>query len=127
MRPSTDVISRSDNNTIRTVNVHEHRAPTDQSIKLYEEMLEKAEARINKMVRVKNMDIDCVVHMMRSPVDLNTTFKAIFDLNGKRYTAQYTSHESEERTIAIQMLVQEVAKVIATDILTEAFSKCNWL
>lgn len=48
-----------------TTHVHEHRAPTDESIRLAQEMEEKVLAKILGSVRLEGVPFDCVVHHMR--------------------------------------------------------------
>lgn len=116
--PRTEYVTRE---------VREFRAPTDASAKLLDELTQAAEDRINKMVRVKNMNIDCVVHIMRNHLDCTTTFKALFSLNGMAHKAIYTTPDDfEKRDVSISNFVKEVARVIAIEILEEPFNRCDW-
>ena len=99
-----------------TKTVHEHRAPTDASVKLLREMEQAAEAKVVNAVRVGNTSFECVVHREVDNMNDQAVFRAVFKLNGKRDTAE---HRCERRNAgdlvaAWRALRDEIAKVIAT-------------
>lgn len=110
----------------RTVNVHEHRAPTDESVRLLREMQEKAEAEVVKSVSVSNTLFECVLHQHIDNLSDRMFWRAIFKLNGKQMTA---TNESDPRRRNygpdardnFAELRDEMAKVVATEILNDAF------
>lgn len=104
-----------------------NRAPTDESVKLLREMEQKAEAEVIKAVQVGNATFECVVHQWLDPMSDKINWRAIFKLNGKQMTAEVTT---ETRRSGYKMdavredfdkLSQEVAKVIAREVLHAAF------
>lgn len=104
-----------------TREVHEHRAPTDQSVALLREMEEKARAEIVKAVHVGDASFECVVHLNKFPVDGSTGLMAIFSLNGKKMIVEYREHDW--RSTREQMLVKLrdlMAEKIATEVLIPA-------
>lgn len=104
-----------------TREVHEHRAPTDESVKLLKEMEEKAADKIVDSVRVGNTTFECVVHTFKDYINDTTELKAIFSLNGKRMTASHTLRNLDKREdqgwIALR---DKIAQEIATTVLVEA-------
>jgi len=72
----------------QTVTKHEHRAPTDESVKLLREMEEKAKEQVLESYRF-DADNDLAngyVVVSRSPQHLKLIITVIFNLNGKEYT-----------------------------------------
>ena len=71
-----------------TCTVHEHRAPTDKSVELLKEFEKAATDKIEKSVNLTSNEFSCVVHQLKDFVSGETSFKAVFELNGKRMTAE---------------------------------------
>lgn len=109
-----------------TREVHEHRAPTDQSVKLLREMEEKAKAEIVDAIHVGDTTFECVVHTMKFMADGSTKLMAVFSLNGKKLTAEYQDHDwkADPKTMAVG-LRNAVAEKIATEILIPAFTRLD--
>lgn len=76
-----------------TREVHEHRAPTDDSVKLLREMEAKAQEQVVQAVHVGNANFECVVHAQQNFMDGTATLRAIFSLNGKKMIAEFTEQE----------------------------------
>jgi len=110
-----------------TRNVHIHRAPTDESVRLLKEMEDAAEKKIIESVHVKSNAFECVVHVMDDALSDEKIYRAVFSLNGKTMTAEHrhSARDPDDRFAGIDGLVNEVAKVIARDTLAEAFTKLN--
>src|SRR6185369_4164674 len=83
-RPRTEYVTRE---------VHEHRAPTDDSVKLLREMEAKAREQVIQAVHVGDTTFECVCHMQKNHTDGSTTLMAIFSLNGKKMTAEFNEQE----------------------------------
>ena len=77
-----------------TREVHEHRAPTDASVKLLREMEQAAEAKVIDAVRVGNTSFECVVRRERDEMNDQVLFRAVFKLNGRQETADYRCDRS---------------------------------
>jgi len=107
-----------------TREVHEHRAPTDDSVKLLREMEAKAQEQIVKAIHVGDTTFECVVHLMRFPADDSTLYRAVYSLNGKKMTTDYRDQEwrTDERE-ALTKLRDEMAKDIATAVLLPALQR----
>jgi hypothetical protein len=102
-----------------TREVHEHRAPTDESVRLLREMEAKAREQIIEAVHVGDATFDCVVHTMRSVEDNTLRLLAIFSLGGKKMTAEHHEYwdQIENGAEAVRALRNKMAETIATEIL----------
>lgn len=110
----------------REVNVHEQRAPTDESVKLLREMEAKAEAEVLKAVSVSNTHFECVVHQFLDAMSDKMNFAAVFKLNGVNMDAKIEvdprkAEPNCDLRPTFEKLRDEVAKEIAEKILDRAF------
>jgi hypothetical protein len=113
----------------KRVEVHEHRAPTDESLKLLNEMREKTLASIVNAVRLENCAIDGVIHHMRD-FGPNCPFGADrflirYKLNGRSIDVR---HEFERKPLegyadAAQRLVDELRAALADSISRELLGR----
>jgi hypothetical protein len=102
-----------------TININEHRAPTDDSIRLADEMREK----LLRSLVISQVDADNVITGVI--VEVNDTFgeKRIFVgfmLNGKKYEIELTTDRRElisDKVKLFRRLVHLVAEAITEDIL----------
>lgn len=111
-----------------TVNIREHRAPTDDSVKLLQEMEKAAQDRLVANIRVSNNAFDCHVHVYKVVIQPDC-FDCVVEwmLNEQRHTTkvQYTRNRMRGGDPIRQMveLVRDtLAKEIANAILTDAFN-----
>lgn len=107
-----------------TREVHEHRAPTDESVKLLREMEAKAREQVIEAIHVGDTTFECVIHTHRTFEDESTTYRAIYSLNGKKMTTDYRDQGyKQDKREAITKLRDEMAKDIATQVLIPALSR----
>lgn len=81
--------SRTSINYPDTVHVHEHKAPTDESIRLMEEFHEKAVKNIIAKVKVEDNLVNGECFLVEQPCNLKDVklyFK--FKINGKEFTLE---------------------------------------
>lgn len=99
---------------------HEHRAPTDESIRLMREMETKAKDQVVKAVRVENSHIDTVIHTMRDTLTGDTLYAVIFKINGVQHRVDHrqSSWGNVEETIV--KIRDAVAIKIANDVVSIA-------
>lgn len=119
--PRTEYVTRE---------VHEHRAPTDESVKLLREMEQAADAK-----RIACMKIDGNVFKGHAEIIRNLAQGyqicaiAVFDLNGKRCTATTSVDEcmdGSHKVELVQALHAEVSRLIASEILEDAIRGIRW-
>lgn len=110
-----------------TKHVHEHRAPTDESVRLLSEMETAARDKIVEAVHVGDTTFECVVHTERQFVDNSTRLIAIFSLNGKKLTVEHVDQGTEyDPRKALVALRDAVAVKIATEILIPALKNMEF-
>lgn len=110
-----------------TREVHEHRAPTDESVKILKEMERAAEAKVIEAIKVGDTTFECVVHRALDHMSDEVVMRAVFGLNGKKETAEHrvgtrTLRDDGEPALWIG-LRDEIAKVIATRMIESAMRK----
>jgi hypothetical protein len=104
-----------------TREVHEHRAPTDESVKLLREMEQKARDQVIDAVHVGDAHFECVIHTMNHVLDGSTEMLAVFSMNGKKMTVSHRDQMwRSDRVQMVAALRDEMAKEIATVILLPA-------
>lgn len=70
----------------KEVTIHEHKAPTDKSIALLNEMQEKAKANIIKTIKIDENFLKAIaLFYYESHVEYRINFFIRFNLNGKDY------------------------------------------
>ncbi len=105
-----------------TKDVHIHRAPTDESVKLLKEMEEKAEAKVIESVRLEGNGFECVIHTHRDCMSDQTVYRVVFALNGKRCTVEYAASRDKDPVAAAPEIAKLVSEKIAQEMLPPAFS-----
>jgi hypothetical protein len=100
----------------RNVTVNEHRAPTDESIRLYSEMVDKAKKAVEKTVMVQGTEVNATIWQDYSDGPL--TLKAKMKIGGHevRASINLTSLMSSQdiRTELAKALAMEIAVVALT-------------
>lgn len=107
----------------REVHHHEHRAPTDESVKLLKEMEEKARDKIEEVIRVEGNGFNGVIYLHHEMMDLSIRARAVFDLNGKKMEVEHSLSELKTREELITGLRDKIATKIATEVLSVAISQ----
>jgi hypothetical protein len=105
----------------KTVTVHEHKAPTDESIRLYQELEQKAYDTILHRIQVNDnaLNFGAIVRMPRMTTDEKIAY--IFTLNGKEITGEITVKHHEAITMdqeaTARKIVEDASRHIAVEIL----------
>jgi phosphatidate phosphatase PAH1 len=99
-----------------TRHVHEHRAPTDETIKLLREMEEKARAKVEKGIRLNDTKIDCFIYGRYEISSWCSHFKIIYKLNGNTHEVSKSIIADIDGTIKTDFLVQEMIRALSEDI-----------
>lgn len=90
-------------NQTNNTTVHEHRAPTDESIRILDEMYEKTVQRIIQQINVKSSVFEIEsVFFEKNPVDALYKFYSVFYINGKQYQVKSEIDGSEFRQMVSQ-------------------------
>jgi hypothetical protein len=105
------------------IDVHEHRAPTDESVKLLAQLEREAEARVINRIQMPGNDFHGVVHIETDERSAVMRAVAIFDINGKRKRATAEVSATQLHTDSDQPLLKElhtaVANLVAAELLTQ--------
>ena len=108
----------------RTVNITETRAPTDESVRLLKEMEEAARNKVDQSIRLDGNDFKCVVEIMQDAMSDQRVAYAVFELNGKRMTAEHRVSRRDDNPAALAIGIRdEIAKTIATAVIGAALSE----
>jgi len=117
--PSVVVLPGQTRTEYVTREVHEHRAPTDESVKLLNEMQQKAEAnRIAAMALPAN-SFGGHREAQQDPASYKLRAIAVFDLNGRRITVEAEQHMDDNGGVPFLLveLHRKTAERIAAEIL----------
>lgn len=107
-RPRTEYVTRE---------VVEHRAPTDESVRLLKEMEQAAEAKRTAAMQMAGNTFNGVIEQFETFADDTVTLRAVFDLNGVRLSASVTEPRHEGAEDLLKKLHEKVAAKVATEVL----------
>lgn len=102
-----------------TVEKHEHRAPTDESVRLLTEMEQAAQKRVRDTVRLESNAFQAIVQVEDSPMDRDHVCRCLFYLNGSRHEVLTRSSFGESADVAMMKLRDAVAAEIASQVMEE--------
>ena len=102
----------------KDVNVKEYKAPTDESVKLLNEMQEKTLANIIKQFSVQDNDFNFGVMSYKNPIRYTTEVLVKFTLNRKQYEVKTDVDEFKDRDGQIKDIYKAVCDKLAV-IFTE--------
>jgi hypothetical protein len=111
----------------QSVNIQERRAPTDESVRLLKEFEERAREKIESSINVGGNGFECTIITERDVLSMDVIAAALFKLNGisLKATVRIKDFDLKKRgpgDLAIA-LRDEVAKVIATELLSRGWPK----
>jgi len=105
------------------IRIHEHRAPTDDSIRLADEMRQKALDSITHDYRFENNVVNGRVHVIQDRQAMQKVIVISGQINGVNFEVRSRVDAVEirmSRAEAFAVLVREVADRIALQFLKEA-------
>ena len=106
---------------------HEHRAPTDESVRLLKEFEEAARKKIEASIRLDNNMFKA--HIMKSPdyMAWDKTYVVLYELNGQKQRCEIkvSDLQAKNEDATKFFVLGELGKHIAANILQEAFSQIN--
>jgi hypothetical protein len=111
--------------------VHEHRAPTDESVRLLREMEAAADARRVASFKLEGNSITGAIEVYQQAEQGYVLFaRAVFDVNGKRCTAKTwidgTKSDGPRKIELMQALHAEITKAVASEVLGECMKGMAW-
>lgn len=106
---------------------HEHRAPTETSVRLLKDFEREAERKILSAIRVEDCQIDCVVHRERESLTNDYLYAVIFQIKGEKHKilVRIPNHKTDQERVeaVIAALAEKIAVVILSDAVRKTFSK----
>jgi len=106
----------------------EHRAPTDDSVRLLNEMQEKARDNIIKTITVSDNAVNGIIIVFKNLMENSYEVIADFTINGKEYMVkkQTTRAQVELNEEILRYMVEEVGHTIAMELAKDIkFSNCD--
>jgi len=107
------------------VTVNEHKAPTDDSVRIYDEMIQKAKNQIIDTYKVEDNELNGCVILSRSHKCLGCVASYKFSLNGEEYTFEEELEEFLPRDQAIKNLVEKMGHVISATLFAKYMKNNN--
>ena len=107
----------------KEVNVKEYKAPTDESVKLLNEMTEKSLANIVKQFSVQDNDFNFGVVVYKNPLRYTTEVHIKFKLNGKEHTANFDVDEFKSVEGQVQDVYKALCGKLAEILMTPIFDQ----
>lgn len=105
----------------KTVNINEHRAPTDDSVRLLREMEQKANDNVLKSTKVDNNSFNAVLHQMRDHLSDFDKYAVIFSINGKKMQVFHNANSWDKKEETLISIRDKLAIEISTQILVDLF------
>ena len=101
--------------------IHEHRAPTDDSIRLYEEMKEKAYKSILDTIKINDNILNLKAIIYKDPSH-NHICSYSLTLNGEEFSGKFTISDfelqiAEDKGEVLRRVVENISKVLAVRIV----------
>lgn len=110
--------------------VHEHRAPTDESVKLLREMEKAALDRVLSTIHLEDAPVKCVVVHQRSILDDRDEFIMRYMMGGNVYDVRHefrrpwsVANKQDTLEKCVDELRDALAKHIATVLLAPSFRR----
>lgn len=120
-RPTVINVNAETHYVTRQLNVHEHRAPTDESVRLLKEMEQAARDKVDHSIRLEGNGFECVVEIMLDNMSDQLIARAVFVLNGKRMDAEARVSRRDDNPATLAGALRDaVAQRLAAEILMPA-------
>lgn len=111
----------------KEINIKEHRAPTDESIKIYKEMVEKARSEVVDAFHIKDTTIyGVVLYFVDEPWNNIHSYHIKFMINGeeKRISGKLENDEFPSLYFA-EGIKKHIVQAMVTEIMLQLMDKIN--
>jgi hypothetical protein len=106
-----------------TRNIHEHRAPTDESVKLLREMEKAAKDNFLGRFDFKDNKLNGTVAVMSDYLNNEFVLAILFSLNGREHRVEVRESMSKHKAItedtAKYLLAESIAKAVTKELLCQ--------
>lgn len=100
----------------------EHRAPTDESVRLLREMEAEIKASMTAALRIEDAKFECILHCYTDGYADTQKYMVVFSLNGHNMTVEHETPRFPEKPW-VPELIEKMAEKIAAEILRPALLK----
>lgn len=104
------------------LDIHEYRAPTDESVRLLKEMESKSEEKIVNSIKVGNTDIELVIHKEFDGLSGSDFLISVTRINNKSIMVKTVQDYKDDSISLLKKHIEDVGKRIALEILAPAYS-----
>lgn len=104
-----------------TVTVHEHRAPTDESVRILRDLEAAAREKITTAIRLENSPIDAVIHGHIDALSQRRQYLVLIRINGKSVEVRREFNMLTPAEEIAEGLLAAVSERIAALLLADAF------
>lgn len=113
-------LSVTNNYSPRKIDVHEHRAPTDESIKIFNDLKEKASASVLDSFIVKNNRFDTELAVFLYAEDYSKIVSYKMMINGKSLTGKFKipSQDIHNREKILELVVTNFTTIFLNEIFS---------
>ena len=102
----------------KTVTINENRAPTDESVKLYDEFKQRAYDSIIDAFEVSDNAFNFKAFIYIDPCQYMITFRYISSINGKEIKGEsQVSIDEYDRYEVVQKIIEDIAGQLAKQIV----------
>lgn len=105
------------------VTITEKRAPTDESVRLLNEMEQAARNKVVETTIVKDTHFECKIHKSVDALSMQDVYGVIYSLNGRQQTTEVRvdRHEKLDPYQLAEHIRNHVANDISNHLLQKAF------
>jgi neutral trehalase len=104
-------IQRGPSHVTHNTTVHEHRAPTDQSVELLQEMQEKALKSVVDTIVLRDTPVECKAFLIQTAFNLDYDLRIFCKINGREHEFSTTIRERELPRARIEAMARVLEKV----------------
>lgn len=110
----------------KTIEVNEHRAPTDESIKILREMEEKVMNNIISMGKIEDNIFNTKWYIFHDNYSWEEKCRCVFTLNGKEYKFEfYLPSKYTEKSQIIPKIKEDLLKKLSEVLMDDLFRNCE--
>lgn len=117
-------VTRNPGHSTNNTTIHEHRAVTDDSIRIYKELLEKSQRDIVDTIELKNNTIDLAAVIFKDHLTTKTICRYRVILNGAEIEGEIkvVSYSFSNKRKVIGQILEKVAQSLAKDLVKLALN-----
>lgn len=106
-------------NTTPKIDIHEYRAPTDESVRLLKEFEEKALEKLYSTTRLENNTFNVVWHVFREYITLENKVVCRYKLNDIEYKFEFAIDSMYNSKKISEQVIEKVKNAVAEHLLID--------